>query len=105
MSAWQPDHSTAPAGWLRGLLIVCAVAVPVVLSLSYFDGVAQPPATAVSQQIRPVERLGQRAQIAPIVIQSPPHVDAAANGESSRLPAASAHFARPSYVQPTSVPF
>ena len=92
-------------GWFRGLLIVFAVAGLAALSFSYFDRPARPPAKPGSQDIRPVERLGERPQVAPILTRSAARMDGAINKEASQRAAEPAYSARPSSRQPPSVPF
>jgi hypothetical protein len=100
-------NARAPSaiGWLRGLFVVCAVAGLAALSFSYFDRSARPPAKPGSQDIRPVERVGERPQVIAIPTRSVPRVDAATKGEASQQAFEPAYFARPSSPQPPSVPF
>ena len=92
-------------GWFRRLLIVFAVAGLSALGFSYFDRPARPPAMPDSQDIHPVERLGERPQVAPILIPGVARMDGAINKEASQRAAEPAYSARPSPLQPPPPPF
>lgn len=98
-------HGPSAIGWFRRLLIVFAIAGLSALLFSYLDRTARPPAKPLPQDISPVERRGERPQVAPLVSRSVPRMDAAINNEASRGAAELAYFAHPYSRQPPPVPF